>query len=68
LDKRRFQNVVFVPIGFLCDNVEVTYDLDVEAKNFCTNLGLCYFRAPTVGDHPKFIEMLANVIASRSSQ
>jgi len=68
LDKRRFKNVVFVPIGFLCDNVEVTYDLDIEAKNFCGSLGLHYSRAATVGDHPKFIEMLANVIASAAKQ
>jgi ferrochelatase len=54
---------VLVPIGFLCDHVEVLYDLDVEAARVAREAGVHLERAPTVGDHPRFIEMMASVIA-----
>jgi protoporphyrin/coproporphyrin ferrochelatase len=48
-----------VPIGFLCDHVEVLYDLDVEAAQAARDLGVTMVRAATVGDHPSFIELMA---------
>jgi protoporphyrin/coproporphyrin ferrochelatase len=53
---------VVVPLGFLCDHVEVLYDLDVEAKKIADGLGLPMVRARTVNDHPSFIRMMADVI------
>ncbi len=53
--------VVVAPIGFVCDHVEVLYDLDVEAKATAARLGLAFARAGTVNDHPLFIRMLAQV-------
>jgi ferrochelatase len=58
--------VVLVPVGFLCDHVEVLYDLDVEAKETALAVGLHLHRAGTVGDHPRFIAMLAERILARS--
>ncbi len=58
LDRNRFGSALLVPVGFLCDNVEVLYDLDVEAKQACEAAGLRYLRASTVTDHPKFIEAM----------
>jgi len=54
---------VVVPIGFLCDHVEVLYDLDIEAAQIAREAGIRMERAPTVGDHPLFIEMMASIIA-----
>ncbi len=54
---------VVVPIGFLCDHVEVLYDLDIEAAQIARTAGIRMERAPTVGDHPLFIEMMASIIA-----
>lgn len=62
LTKRAAQGLplaVVVPIGFLCDHVEVMYDLDIEARDKARASGLTMFRAGTVSDHPKFIEVLA---------
>ena len=56
--------VVVVPIGFVCDHVEVLYDLDVEARRKALELGMEYHRAPAVNDHPRFIDMLAAVAES----
>jgi ferrochelatase len=53
---------VVVPIGFICDHVEVLYDLDVEAAATARHAGIHMERALTVNDHPKFIQMMADVI------
>ena len=52
--------VVLSPIGFVCDHVEVLYDLDVEAAQVCREIGLPMARAAAVNDHPAFIETLAS--------
>ncbi|MGA9725286.1 MAG: ferrochelatase [Candidatus Binatus sp.] len=57
---------VVVPIGFLCDHVEVLYDLDVEAAQIARDAGIRMERAPTVGDHPLFIEMMASIVAAHA--
>ena len=59
--------IIVVPIGFLCDHVEVLYDLDVEAARIAREAGVQMVRAPTVGDHPLFIEMMASVIREQAS-
>ena len=56
------QEVVVSPIGFLCDHVEVLYDLDLEAKATAEACGMNFIRAGTVGEHPEFINMLANLV------
>jgi ferrochelatase len=62
LAARRVSDVVIVPIGFVCDHVEVLYDLDLEARAIAGGLGIRLTRAPSVNDHPAFIRMLADVV------
>jgi ferrochelatase len=50
---------VLVPIGFLCDHVEVLYDLDIEAEQIAREAGVTMVRTATVSDHPQFIELMA---------
>jgi protoporphyrin/coproporphyrin ferrochelatase len=57
---------VVAPIGFLCDHVEVLYDLDVAAAEAARRAGVRMERAPTVGDHPLFIEMMAEIVLSHA--
>jgi protoporphyrin/coproporphyrin ferrochelatase len=47
------------PIGFVCDHVEVLYDLDVEAAQTARTAGVTLARAQSVNDHPAFIAALA---------
>jgi ferrochelatase len=61
------RDVVLVPIGFLCDHVEVLYDLDVEARDTAAGLGLQLARATTVTDHPAFIAMLAELVRAAAA-
>ena len=59
------QAAVVAPIGFICDHVEVLYDLDVEAARVARDAGVMMVRAATVGEHPRFIEMIAELIRER---
>ncbi len=56
------REAVVVPIGFVCDHIEVLYDLDIEARKIAMTHGLTMIRAGTVNDHPTFIRMLVDVI------
>jgi ferrochelatase len=58
-------DVVVLPIGFLSDHVEVLYDLDVEAREKSRELGITMVRAATVGTHPAFVAMVAELIEER---
>ncbi|MGE0044021.1 MAG: ferrochelatase [Vicinamibacterales bacterium] len=53
---------VLGPIGFLCDHVEVLYDLDYEAAAVATEVGLPMTRAAAVNDDPLFLDMMADVV------
>jgi ferrochelatase len=56
------KDAVIVPIGFVCDHVEVLYDLDVEARAFADERGVTLHRARAVNDHPAFIAGLADLV------
>lgn len=56
------RDVVVSPLGFVCDHIEVLYDLDTEARQTATRLGVNMVRAETVNDHPTFIRMMAQVV------
>jgi protoporphyrin/coproporphyrin ferrochelatase len=60
------KTAVVVPIGFLCDHVEVLYDLDIEAAQVARDAGIRMERAPTVGDHPLFVEMMASIVVAHT--
>ena len=53
---------VLSPIGFLCDHIEVLYDLDEEAAAVCRDAGLPMARAKSVNDHPRFADTMADVV------
>jgi protoporphyrin/coproporphyrin ferrochelatase len=59
------RDVVVLPIGFLSDHVEVLYDLDIEARGKSRELNLNMVRAATVGTHPVFVSLLADLIQER---
>jgi ferrochelatase len=61
------EDLVVVPIGFVCDHVEVLYDLDVEARALAAGAGVRFHRAQAANDHPAFIAMLADLV-ERGSQ
>jgi protoporphyrin/coproporphyrin ferrochelatase len=51
-----------IPVGFVCDHVEVLYDLDVEARAVAASCGIGFHRASAANDHPAFVAMLADLV------
>lgn len=54
--------VVVVPIGFVSDHVEVIWDLDHEAHETATELGLRFERVSTPGTDSRFVSSLVDRI------
>jgi protoporphyrin/coproporphyrin ferrochelatase len=57
--------VVVAPIGFICDHVEVLYDLDIEARKLAEDLNVRFVRASCPNDHPTFVQMIGDVVEAR---
>ena len=53
---------VICPIGFVCDHVEVLYDLDREAADVSREIGLRMTRAESVNADPVFLDMMTDVV------
>jgi len=53
---------VICPVGFVCDHIEVLYDLDHEAADVCREIDLPMVRAEAVNDDPLFIDMMTDVV------
>ncbi len=53
--------VVIQPIGFLCDHVEVLYDIDIAFREFAQKLGMRLERPASLNDSPLLIAALANI-------
>jgi protoporphyrin/coproporphyrin ferrochelatase len=61
---RADRHVVFAPIGFLADHVEILYDLDVEARRMAGERGLGYSRAPSLNADDDLVAVLARIARS----
>jgi protoporphyrin/coproporphyrin ferrochelatase len=64
--KRKGHRGVFIqPIGFLCDHVEVLYDIDVGFKQFAEKIGMRLRRAESLNDSPVLTAALADLARQR---
>jgi len=64
--KQKGQRGVFIqPIGFLCDHVEVLYDIDIALKQFAEKEEIRLWRAESLNDSPMLTAALADVARSR---
>jgi ferrochelatase len=59
------RNVVLAPIGFVCDHVEILYDVDVLFRNYAHERGIRLQRPESLNDSPAFIATLAEVAAQK---
>jgi ferrochelatase len=59
--------VVLVPVGFVSDHMEVVHDLDTEAMETATELGLVVRRAATVGTSAPFVRGLVDLLEERAA-
>jgi ferrochelatase len=57
---------IFVqPVGFLCDHVEVLYDIDISFQEFARKHDLHLWRAESLNESPKLIAALAEIVNRR---
>ena len=53
--------VVMQPVGFLCDHVEILYDIDIAFTEAARELGLKLWRAESLNDSPTLVKALAQI-------
>jgi ferrochelatase len=68
LKEKGHRGVFLQPIGFLCDHVEVLYDIDIAFKEFAGKQGMRLWRAESLNDSSLLATALADVARSRFSQ
>jgi ferrochelatase len=62
------QTGVFVqPIGFVCDHVEILFDVDILFRQFAGERGMKLYRAESLNDSPLFVRAVADVARGRFS-
>ncbi len=68
LKEKGHRGIFLQPIGFLCDHVEVLYDIDIGFKEFAEKQGMRLWRAESLNESPLLAAALADVARSRLSQ
>ena len=64
--RARGNSGVFIqPIGFVCDHVEVLYDIDIGFKRFAAQQGMRLWRADSLNDSAILTAALADLVKSR---
>jgi protoporphyrin/coproporphyrin ferrochelatase len=60
------QTGVFVqPIGFVCDHVEVLFDVDILFRQYAGDRGMKLYRAESLNDSPRFVQAVADLARAR---
>lgn len=57
-----YQYMLVAPIGFVCDHVEILYDIDIEAKQLADERGVQLERIESMNASPLFIEAVVEAI------
>ncbi len=57
--------VFLQPIGFVCDHVEILYDVDILFRDLAAQRGMKLYRAESLNDSPAFIQAIAGLARVR---
>ncbi|MDV2886916.1 ferrochelatase [Alkalihalophilus pseudofirmus] len=60
-----YTSMVYCPVGFVADHLEVLYDNDVECKVVTDELGIDYFRPEMPNAKDEFLDCLATVVSNK---
>src|SRR2546427_648310 len=61
------REALIAPIGFVCDHVEILYDVDVEYRALAARLGMRLERTASLNDDPLLIACLADLARRAAS-
>jgi ferrochelatase len=64
LKEQGHQGVFLQPIGFVCDHVEVLYDIDIGFRKFAAENGMLLWRAESLNDSPTLCAAIADIARS----
>jgi ferrochelatase len=64
LAREGVRSILVQPIGFVCDHVEVLYDIDIAFKGFAAERGVTLIRTESLNTAPLLIEALADIVHS----
>ena len=56
------RSVLVCPVGFVCDHTEILYDIDVQAAQHASTIGLRLRRTDSLNDGPELIATLADIV------
>jgi ferrochelatase len=56
------KTVLIVPVGFVCDHVEILFDIDIEFKKYAKDKKLKLHRTESLNFSPTYIEALASIV------
>jgi ferrochelatase len=59
------RHVLLAPIGFVCDHVEILYDIDVLFRDYGKSRGVTVHRSDSLNDSPLFTKALTEIISLR---
>ena len=62
LQAQGVERVLVCPVGFVSDHLEIRWDLDVEASEKATELGLRFGRIEMPNADPAFVRTLAGIV------
>jgi len=68
LETQGYGGIFVQPIGFLCDHVEVLFDIDIAFKKFAEAEGVRLWRAESLNDSPLLTAALADMTRLRLSE
>lgn len=57
--------VLIQPVGFVCDHVEVLYDIDIAFRDYGAQIGLAVDRPESLNESPGLIATLADLVRAR---
>ena len=63
LANQGYKHMLVAPIGFVCDHVEILFDIDIEATQIATEHGIQLERIESMNSTPLFIGAVADAIA-----
>ena len=56
------KTVLMIPVGFVCDHIEILYDIDIAFKEYAAERDIELYRTESLNTSPLFIEALAAVV------
>ncbi len=62
------RHILLAPVGFVCDHVEILYDIDVLFREYGKARSVTVHRSESLNDSPLFIEALAAVVEERAGK